>query len=463
MVEEPASVKADPLALLKCLRTHKNIERDGVKPFENMTLLEIEDVIPGESEGRSGKHALARELFIAVAQVLSTTGEPFNKLSRGVFPFHSVITQYMRETPSLTANAYESAMGDELWKKHSLVRSWGNPSTTEAEFSISIGDTTQIVLFHYHFGKLIVSDGQCYDQSKEIKALAAAIRQIDGSWDSSESDSELLTSYLLRTRTLDHLAGVLDNDDEEAWNRTSSDEESNYYSANRHFIFVSADVDALGDCEVVGQIVILGTNRQIIFRNSGDEMGIARSGDVQEANISALAQVIRPMVTGADDMADIDVLIFYLEEESVMDRVRYIAREWYRAFFEASDEVIELEGHYDEKLPTHRLVKLGETHQIQTSSLRGYKTDWYQALNVSAEFAAKVQAEEDVFCFHRDLHMLSSAVEEANRPKSSLPCPRCGAELVFRTASILKLGGNPYWGCSNFPTCRHTHQIETSH
>jgi len=462
MAAEPGSVKNDPIVLMECLRSHKNISRDDMKAYGGMTLPEIEDAIPGSAEDKSGKQSAARELFIAVAQALSTTGGPYNKLALGVFPFQSEITQYMRETPSLTADAYESAMRDEFLEKHSVVRSWGNPCTTEAEFSITIGDTTQVVLFQCFRGKLIISDGLCYDQSNQIKTLAAAIRKINGCCDPSESDVELLTSYLRRTRALDQLADILDNDDHEAYERTSSCEVSNYYSANRHFTFVSADVDAFGDCEVVGQIAIRDTNRQIIFRNSGDEMYIARVGQAQEANVSALAQVIRNMVTGGNGMSDLDMLMSYLEEESVMDRVRYFARERYRALFEASDEVLKLEDLDGVDLPTYRLVKLGQTHQIQTSSSRGYKTEWYPALNVSAEFAAKVQAEVDVFCSDRALYLISSAIEEANRPKSSLHCPRCGAELVFRTASVLKLGGKPYWGCSNFPTCRHTHLIETS-
>lgn len=34
-------------------------------------------------------------------------------------------------------------------------------------------------------------------------------------------------------------------------------------------------------------------------------------------------------------------------------------------------------------------------------------------------------------------------------------CPRCGSELVLRTATKGENKGNQFWGCSNFPKCRY--------
>ena len=455
----PTSTENDPLALLECLHSHKNIRRDDVKAYADMTLQEIEDAIPGSAEGESGKQAAARELFIAVAQALSTTGWNHDKLALGVFPFNSEITQYIRGTPSLTSVAYENAKYEELAKTHNLVRSWGNPSATEAEFSITIGGTTQVVLFQFIESKLIISDGLCYDQSKQIKALAAAIRKTNESCDTLQSDIELVTSYLRQTRALDHFAAVLTNYDEEEWNRTQDWQESTRETVNSIFTYVSADVDALGGCEVVGQIDINGTNRQIIFRNSGDEMDIAWTGNAQKSNVAALAQVIRNKVNAVGVMPDIDRLRSFLEEEQVMERVNSIARKRYRALFEASDEVLKLEDDNGDALPMYRLLRVGQAYQIQKSSLPGYKTQWHLALNVTAAFAAK--ATEEVAWPDDDHKLLSRAVEEANRPKNSLACPQCGAELVIRTASVLHLSGRPFWGCSTLPKCRFTHLIET--
>lgn len=35
-------------------------------------------------------------------------------------------------------------------------------------------------------------------------------------------------------------------------------------------------------------------------------------------------------------------------------------------------------------------------------------------------------------------------------------CPKCGAEMVLRTATRGTNAGNQFWGCSNFPSCRST-------
>lgn len=39
-------------------------------------------------------------------------------------------------------------------------------------------------------------------------------------------------------------------------------------------------------------------------------------------------------------------------------------------------------------------------------------------------------------------------------------CPKCGGELVLRTATKGVNAGNQFWGCTNFPKCRHMQKIE---
>jgi restriction system protein len=48
--------------------------------------------------------------------------------------------------------------------------------------------------------------------------------------------------------------------------------------------------------------------------------------------------------------------------------------------------------------------------------------------------------------------------EKTTLKKSTLDnlCPKCGAELVLRTAQKGPNPGQKFWGCSNFPTCRFT-------
>ena len=48
----------------------------------------------------------------------------------------------------------------------------------------------------------------------------------------------------------------------------------------------------------------------------------------------------------------------------------------------------------------------------------------------------------------------------AETPSEERICPRCGGKLVIRTAKKGKRAGKQLWGCSNFPKCRFTENIE---
>ncbi|WP_226860267.1 topoisomerase DNA-binding C4 zinc finger domain-containing protein [Desulfoluna spongiiphila] len=41
-------------------------------------------------------------------------------------------------------------------------------------------------------------------------------------------------------------------------------------------------------------------------------------------------------------------------------------------------------------------------------------------------------------------------------------CPRCGGELILRTAKKGPNAGLQFYGCVSFPKCRHTEQIKAA-
>ena len=51
------------------------------------------------------------------------------------------------------------------------------------------------------------------------------------------------------------------------------------------------------------------------------------------------------------------------------------------------------------------------------------------------------------------------------KPASANLCPKCGSQLVLRTAQKGPNPGQKFWGCSNFPKCRFTQPLsrDTSH
>ena len=43
--------------------------------------------------------------------------------------------------------------------------------------------------------------------------------------------------------------------------------------------------------------------------------------------------------------------------------------------------------------------------------------------------------------------------------ENSMVCPRCGGNLVLRTARKGENAGNQFYGCSNFPKCRYVKNL----
>ena len=50
--------------------------------------------------------------------------------------------------------------------------------------------------------------------------------------------------------------------------------------------------------------------------------------------------------------------------------------------------------------------------------------------------------------------------ENAEAQKDVKTCPRCGKELILRTATKGEHQGKQFWGCSGFPKCRYIENIE---
>ena len=56
----------------------------------------------------------------------------------------------------------------------------------------------------------------------------------------------------------------------------------------------------------------------------------------------------------------------------------------------------------------------------------------------------------------------SVTAEDAKKGEATenrLVCPRCGGNLVLRTARKEENAGNQFYGCSNFPKCRYVKNL----
>lgn len=102
--------------------------------------------------------------------------------------------------------------------------------------------------------------------------------------------------------------------------------------------------------------------------------------------------------------------------------------------------------------------------------LKGLKTDVGSSLKSMREsgervLAMNVQERTDYFKKFEDLAAevktenveIKMPKEEKSDAKAedNLVCPRCGGQLILRTAKKGENAGNQFYGCSNFPKCRY--------
>ena len=58
------------------------------------------------------------------------------------------------------------------------------------------------------------------------------------------------------------------------------------------------------------------------------------------------------------------------------------------------------------------------------------------------------------------IHERFSDPQDSSASDGSKICPRCGQQLVLRTAKKGANAGNQFWGCSAFPKCRYIMNVE---
>ncbi|MGN0666312.1 MAG: NERD domain-containing protein [Huintestinicola sp.] len=68
----------------------------------------------------------------------------------------------------------------------------------------------------------------------------------------------------------------------------------------------------------------------------------------------------------------------------------------------------------------------------------------------------KIQAEQD----RKSGNITPEQPDNTAQNAPERICPRCGAKLVLRTARKGENSGNQFWGCSAFPKCRFTENID---
>ena len=60
----------------------------------------------------------------------------------------------------------------------------------------------------------------------------------------------------------------------------------------------------------------------------------------------------------------------------------------------------------------------------------------------------------------RKVYQGQKSQEESQAATDNKLCPRCGKTLVLRTARVGANAGKQFWGCSGYPSCKYTENLE---
>lgn len=98
------------------------------------------------------------------------------------------------------------------------------------------------------------------------------------------------------------------------------------------------------------------------------------------------------------------------------------------------------------------ILDSAEIEQIYNNLLPLTQADSFQKAAHIAAIHQKLSQNKNENCPERNV---VEHAAEVNR------CPKCGANLVLRTAKTGQYAGNQFYGCSNFPKCRFIKNTET--
>ncbi len=93
------------------------------------------------------------------------------------------------------------------------------------------------------------------------------------------------------------------------------------------------------------------------------------------------------------------------------------------------------------------------THEIESGRLkRGFKTDRQHVQQLKSR-RSEIRGQKSAGAGDAASSLKNDFVGHDSVEKT---CPKCGAEMVLRTAKRGANAGNQFWGCSNYPPCRET-------
>lgn len=103
-----------------------------------------------------------------------------------------------------------------------------------------------------------------------------------------------------------------------------------------------------------------------------------------------------------------------------------------------------------------QMIKVMKQMNAESNILASSKKDIMQT--AEAILARNTEQRPDYFQKYEQL--LDETVEDTPIQEEKLICPKCGSELILRTAKKGERAGKQFYGCSNYPQCRYILNIE---
>lgn len=118
--------------------------------------------------------------------------------------------------------------------------------------------------------------------------------------------------------------------------------------------------------------------------------------------------------------------------------------------------IANIQSHLSEKSSVVEKVNFAQQKESEESRMIE-KNISEPSVKVSME-VEKVQKETDEISSSSE--NAAESVEIDMKESQGYKCPRCGGNLVLRTASRGVNAGNQFWGCENFPKCRYIRNMK---
>lgn len=169
-------------------------------------------------------------------------------------------------------------------------------------------------------------------------------------------------------------------------------------------------------------------------------------------------------VTGGLDDGGIDLIIRKDGKTSFVQCKKYqtskVSLSMMRDFYGAMNANLNFESGY---FITTGIFTLEAKHFAEDKPIElidGAKLMDYVRLTSQRDLPSGSRTLEPVYSKEREVPQEKKPVSNIKAPKVPV-CPKCGVNMVLRTAKKGEKVGSQFWGCPNFPKCRATKLIGT--